>query len=133
MQLHDIVGDHVDTIPIGATPAANTATAAIAVWNAPFRCKIQSIEFVPTVAVVGANANTRTLQATEEDGATEIGALAFTLGVNTAVGVPSAFTLSATAARTELGNNDPILIRSVLVGTGLALPAGSIRIKYRGM
>lgn len=134
VNLHNLSGSNFVQVPVAATPAAGTATADIAALMQPFdegRAKVVEVYFVPAAAVAGANTNSRTLNLRLPDG-TVIATLAYVAGVNTARGVRQAFTLTGTEAQRILAIGAALTVESALVGTGLALPAGSIVVGFEG-
>lgn len=102
--------------------------ASVAAFRAPFPGKVTKLVYVPNAAIVGANANTRTLSLKNRGqagaGATVVASLALTAGVNAAAFDEKAITLSVTAADLVVAEGDILSAESIHTGTGLADPGG---------
>jgi hypothetical protein len=125
----DIPGTHADSIFIPAAAAAD-ATAATSAWTAPFDCTITGIKFYPVAAITGAATNNRTTDVYLANGSTNIATLNWASGVNGTIGTAKTIVLTATVSNLDLASGASIIHTSTKVGTGLALPAGTLRIEY---
>lgn len=130
LKVHDIPGTHYAQVHLPVV-ATGDASAIIGTWVAPHKCKIVSIEHVPSAAITGVNTNTRHLNVQLAAG-TEIANLDYVDGEDGAAATPNALTLTGTAAQLTLAAGAGLLIQSEKVGTGLALPIGQLRIGYQG-
>lgn len=94
---------------------------------------IVSVTFTPDAAVTGANTNSFTSSVVNK-GQAGAGTLvpatrAFVSGQNLVAFDEATITLSVTAADLEVAAGDVIAWRRTLVGTGLATPAGLVRVR----
>lgn len=128
--LHDIPGTHVDTVPFDPI-ASSAATNYVAVWIAPFRCKVTAIKVVCTDAVTGANTNTVHFNADGPSATTEIGNLDLTSGVDLTAGVPRALTM---AASVNFAAGESLRLEQEEIGTGLgaAIDYGALVVEFEG-
>ncbi len=128
MRVHDLENNHVDTIAIPAQ-AAGDATAVIACWYAPFKCKVQSVKVVFGTAITGANTNSENINLLDNDGSTVLGTVAFISGTNAVVS--TAISVYSTAKAMTAGQS--LYIQREKVGaSGLALPVGLMIVTYFG-
>jgi homoaconitase/3-isopropylmalate dehydratase large subunit len=93
---------------------------------------IVSATYTPDTVLTGADTNSATLEILNAgaagSGTTQAAAKAFTNGVNAAAKDETTLTLNATAANQEVVAGDVLVFRRTKVGTGLATPAGFVRV-----
>jgi hypothetical protein len=103
------------------------------VWQAPLKCVITSVNFVPSAAITADGTNysvyTLTKYTAGASGATV--ATRSWIATNSVAKTPEAMTLSGTAANLLLAADDTLEIVKTHGGTGLAIPDGLIVIRYQ--
>jgi|LSQX01.2.fsa_nt_gb hypothetical protein len=125
--LYGIPGTYVEQRGVAAV-SASTATGAIGIFVAPFRCKVTRIAYAPVIKLTGANTNSMNLNVTLADG-TEVANIDFAEGVDaekgeeTNIAITSPITLDA---------GETLLVVREKVGTGLEMPLGAIIFEYEG-
>jgi hypothetical protein len=103
------------------------------VWQAPLKCKVTSVNFVPSAAVT-ANATHYSVYTLTRYTA---GASATTVATRTwaatdsAAETPEAMTLSATAANLLLAVDDHLAVVKTHGGNGLVIPDGLLVVRYQ--
>lgn len=116
-----------------AAALAADATADQVVGVARVAGSVLSASFTPDTVLTGADTNSATLSIVNKGGGgagTAVAASkAFTNGVNIAATDEGDITLTATAADAVVAAGDVLVFRRTKVGTGLAVPAGLVRIK----
>jgi len=130
MQLADLAGDHVLTIPVLGQATAGTADE----WSGPpcpFRARITAVEWVPSAAVTADGTNYATLglrnRGTAGAGSVLPATRAYS-SVNSVAFVTESMTLSGTSANLDLADGDVLTVQKVNTGTGLAIPDGIVRV-----
>jgi hypothetical protein len=117
-----------DIDALGATADGTTPLGA-----APFAGTVASVIYIPSVAITGANTNTRTLNLINKKqdgtGSTVVATLALASGVNPAAFDETPLTLSGTAANLVVAEGDVLAFQSVHASSGLADPGGEVRVK----
>jgi len=103
------------------------------VWQAPLKCEITAVKFVPSAAVT-ANATHYSIYTLTRYTA---GATATTVATRTwaatdsVAETPEAMTLSATAANVLLAADDTLAMVKTHGGNGLVIPDGLVVIRYK--
>lgn len=117
---------------LAALAADATADQNVAV--APVTGTVTAVTYTPDTVLTGADTNSATLELINKGaagaGTTQVAAKAFTNGVNAAAGDETAITLSATPANLNVTAGDVLAFRRTKVGTGLATPAGLVRVTF---
>jgi len=129
-QVHDIPGTHIDVIPVDKITTSQ-ATNYMAVWYAPFACKVTNIRYVCTDNVTGADTNTVHLNADGPSSTTEIGNLDLDNGTDLVGGTATALTMAADVSFTA---GQTLRLEAEEVGTGLGstIDYGALIIEYEG-
>src|SRR6266571_4333445 len=116
-----------------ATAATVAEFAGIVV---PFNAKVTAVTYTPFSAVTGAATNNFTVTCRNRGqagaGTVTPASLNFANTVNAAAFVPTAVTLSSTASDLVLLKNDVLTFEKLVVGTGMAMPAGAITVEIQG-
>lgn len=116
-------------------PAAAAADATTDWVLAPARVAgaVISVTFIPDSVLTGADTNSMTGEVINKGaagaGTTQVAAKAFTNGVNAPAFDETDITLHATATNRDVVAGDVLAWRRTKVGTGLAQPAGLVRVK----
>lgn len=103
------------------------------VWQAPHKCEITAVTFVPSAAITadGTNFSTYTLtRKTAGASSTTVATRAWS-ATNSVASTPEALTLSGTAANLLLAVDDTLEIVKSVGGTGLVIPDGLLVINYK--
>lgn len=103
------------------------------IWQAPFKCQITGVTFVPSAAITadGTNYSTYTLtRYTAGASGTTVATRAWS-ATNSVNETPEAMTLSGTAANLLLAVNDTLSMVKTHAGTGLTIPDGLLIIRYQ--
>lgn len=112
---------------------AADATTDFVLGEAPSTGTVQDVRFIPDSVLTGADTNSMTGEVINKGqagaGTTQVAAKAFTAGVNAPAFDATTITLSVTAANLEVVVGDVLVWRRTKVGTGLAQPAGVVRVK----
>jgi hypothetical protein len=116
-----------------AAAAAADATADQVVGVAGVAGSVLTVTFTPDTVLTGADTNSATLSVVNKGtggaGTAVVASKAFTNGVNAAATDETDITLTVTAADAVVAVGDVLVLRRTKVGTGLATPAGLVRIK----
>jgi len=128
--LYGIPGTYVEQRGVAAVTAA-TATGAVGIFVAPFRCRVTRIAYVPESKLTGADTNSMNLNVTLADG-TEVAHIDFTDGVDAEKGEATDIPISGTADQMTLDAGETLLVVREKVGNGLAMPLGAIVFEYEG-
>lgn len=128
--LYGIPGTHVEQRGVAAV-SATTATGAIGIFVAPFRCKVTRIAYAPVSKLTGADTDSMNLNVTLADD-TEVANIDFAEGVNAEKGEETDIPISGTADQMTLDAGETLLVVREKVGTGLAMPLGAIVFEYEG-
>lgn len=130
MILQEMSGD-LPALPGYYFPGQATAGTAkeMALFRAPSRLQIQSVNWIASAAVTGQATNFFTINVRNRTGAgagTAVPAsLAFSSApVTAAAQVPLPITLSGTASDLVLATGDVLTVEKAVTGTGLAMPDG---------
>lgn len=103
------------------------------VWQAPLKCKITAVNFVPSAAITanGTNFSTYTLTryTAGASGAT-VASRAWS-ATDSVAETPEAMTLSGTAANLLLAVDDTLSVVKTHGGSGLTIPDGILVIRYQ--
>lgn len=133
--IKDLRGDHAVTVPVTGMAAPGTGNEQAA-FVAPFAAKITGVKWTPAAAVTSAATNFSTLSVRNRGAAGAGSALAASRSYNT--GNPSSVawvaedcTLSGTASDLLVAAGDVLTVQMIASGTGIQLPAGSVRINYQ--
>lgn len=112
---------------------AGDATADFTLGVAPQSGAIISVTFIPDAAITGANTNSFTSSVVNKGqagaGTTVAASKAFVSGTNATAFAGTDITVSGTPANLDVVQGDVIAWRRTLVGTGLATPAGLVRVR----
>lgn len=130
-QLKKVAGDHVHTADIAAV--AGGSTDEVPIFRAPFRCIVTAVSYVPRANITANGTNYFTgiiRNRASGAGTTTVASRAWS-ATNSTAHTPEAFTLSATEADLYLAEDDVVSFQKTEAGSGLAMPAASVRIKYR--
>lgn len=131
--VHDIPGAHQAQYALRAHAAA-TATEVAYVFVAPFACKVRSVSLVWDAAITGANTNTTNVNllnaGADGTGTTELANIDYASGTNATAG--ATVSLYAPASYLSLAAGAKLAIQIEKVGTGLALPTGTVVVTYEG-
>ena len=125
--LYGIPGTYVEQRGVAAV-SATTATGAVGIFVAPFRCKVTRIAYAPVSKLTGADTNSMNINVTLADG-TEVANIDFVKdtdaekGEETDIAITSPITLDA---------GETLLVVREKVGTGLEMPLGAIVFEYEG-
>lgn len=114
-------------------PAEGTAasTDEWPVFQPPFNAVITAVNWIPAAAVTGAATNNFALALNDLTAAAAVTSTkTYANGTNSVANTAEAFTL-ATAAGVNVAAGDVITLKRTVNGTGLASPAGAVRITYR--
>lgn len=128
--LYGIPGTYVEQRGVAAVPAA-TATGAVGIFVAPFRCNVTRIAYAPVSKLTGADTNSMNINVTLADG-TEVANIDFIGGVNAEKGEETDIAISTTAYPIALDAGETLLVVREKVGTGLDMPLGAIVFEYEG-
>lgn len=116
--------------------AAVDATADFVVGVAGVTGAVVEVQFLPDTVLTGADTNSMTGEVINKGqagaGTTQVAAKAFVSGVNAPAGDATDITLHATTANRDVVAGDVLAWRRTKVGTGLAQPAGLVRVKVGG-
>lgn len=135
---HDIPGSDVITRNLRAHAAA-TATEQQVLFRAPYAMKLNAAYVTYDAAITGADTNSTSITVIN-GGQAGAGTTAMTVAkdylatpaTNEVAGTPSALTLSATDANTNIAAGDVLLFKWTKVGTGLAIGVGILTLHLRG-
>ena len=121
--------DYIFTF-LPATLAATTNTQDHMVFECPAACTVFEVSVTPSLAITGADTNSRNLNVDIPDG-TEVGNHDFASGTDGVAGTSIVLYTSTTGTALAAGEN--IAIESEEVGTGLAaaFPDFAVRIKLQ--
>ena len=127
---HDLTGQVHDLISIPDI-AANAATNLVAVWIAPYKCKVSAVNWIPTDAITGDNTNSFSLALLDVNASTELASKAYITGVNATAG--EVVILYAPASADAVADNGVLRLKRTLVGsTGLATPCSVLEVVFQG-
>lgn len=129
MQLKDVSGDHVFSIPVAGQGTAGTADEFTG-FVAPHNLKITAVKWIPAAAVTadGTNYFTLTLRNRTTGAGAALPASRSYIATNSVAFVAEAMTLSATAADLNIAAGDVVTVGKVNTGTGLAMPDGTVQV-----
>lgn len=125
--LYGIPGTYVEQRGV-ATVSASTATGAVGIFVAPFRCKVTRIAYAPVSKLTGADTNSMNINVTLADG-TEVANIDFIGGVNAEKGEETDIAITSPI---NLDAGETLLVVREKVGTGLEMPLGAIIFEYEG-
>lgn len=125
--LYGIPGTYVEQRGVAAVSAA-TATGAVGIFVAPFRCKVTRIAYAPVSKLTGADTDSMNLNVTLADD-TEVAHTDFAEGVDAEKGEETDITITSPIT---LDAGETLLVVREKVGTGLAMPLGAIVFEYEG-
>ena len=127
--ISDIPGVHRLKVDVPGQATAGTADEFAGVV-VPFNCRVVAVAYVPKTAVAGAATNNFTATVRNRGaagaGTVQPATLNFAAGVNAAAFVATPLTLSATASDLLLAAGDVLTVEKLVVGTGMAMPGGSV-------
>jgi hypothetical protein len=116
------------------TPAEATANVGgvYSICRAPFTGALTRAVYYPDTVVTGVATNNKKIAIENRgpagSGSVEAAALTFASGVNGPANDDNALTLSVTLTNRDFAEGDIIAARTVVNGTGLVLPAGTIEV-----
>jgi hypothetical protein len=120
----------VNTYQVQCDAVAGAASGLNVVCQAEFAGTVTGCRYVAVSAITGANTNTRKHDLVNAGqagaGTTVIATKQYNSGVNAAALDETVITLSSTAADLVVAAGDTIVLKSTLVGTGIADPGGTI-------
>jgi hypothetical protein len=115
--------------------AADDATAAQAILRAPHDGTVTEVTFVPDADLTGADTNSATLgvvnKGLDGNGTTVVASKAFTNTVNALDFDETTITLTATTADRAVLAGQVLAWQRTKVGTGLATPAGVVKVSIQ--
>lgn len=132
-QLKQLSGDHTFNLPVTAMAAAATDNEQLG-WVVPFKAKITGVTWVPGAAVTanGTNYSVLTVRNRKADASgAALPASRSYIATNSLAFVPEAMTLSGTASDLLLAAGDVLTVQMIHTGTGVVIPAGSVRVSYQ--
>ena len=133
MRYHDFVDTITKCIKVPAQ-AADAATAYVAVWRAPYKCRVTGMGYVPIAAVTGADTESRNLNVDLGSTGAEVANIDLELGTDLTAKDDNALTITASGGYVDLEEGATLLLESELVGTtGLAVGLGDWTVTYKGM
>ena len=130
MRFHDLIGYISDLIPCAAQAAAD-ATSYIAIWRAPYKCRVTAMAWVPSTATTGNNTNRRNFNVDLAAG-TEQANVDLATGVDLVAGTAKAIAITTTAGYINLEEGDTLLLESEKVSSGVAVGLGAWQVTYQG-
>lgn len=120
------------TFYLAVAAVAQAASAAAAAFVAPFDCTVESVEYIASAGITGANTNTRRVSAINKGaagvGTAEIAGLQFNSGIDAVAFDAKIITLTATQANRDLTAGDVVAWNSAAVASGLADGGGLVKI-----
>jgi hypothetical protein len=128
MELADLAGDHVLTIPVLGQATAGTADE----WSgppAPFRGRITAVKWVPAAAVTADATHYATLSLRNRGAAgagSTLPASRSYVATNSVAFAPEDMTLSGTSAHLDIAEGDVLTVQKANTGNGLAIPDGVV-------
>lgn len=129
MQLHELAGNHLLQGPVPGQATIGTADETV-IGRVPFKSKVVAAYVVPKTTITGAATHNITItvrnRKADDTGTAVPASLNFDNAINAAARIPKALTLSATAADLLLEEGDVITSEKLIVGNGIAEPAGTI-------
>jgi hypothetical protein len=130
MQLKELRGNFFVDIPVAGQATAGTADEFTG-FVAPFNVKVTGAVWIPKASVTANGTNFFTLglrnRGAAGAGSTYPATRSYAATNSTAL-VPENMTLSATATDLNLATGDHLTADKVNTGTGLAMPAGTVRV-----
>lgn len=131
----DLRGDHAVTVTVTAMAAAGTDNEQAALV-APFNLKVTGVKWTPAANVTSAATNYSTLSVRNRKADASGSALPASRSYNTGNPNSTAWvaedcTLSGTASDLLVNAGDVLTVQMIHSGTGIQLPAGSVRISYQ--
>lgn len=133
-QLKELSGPHTVHVPVTAMAGATTDNEQT-VFTAPFNCTITGVKWIPSAAVTANGTNYSTLSVRNRKGDASGSALPASrsyAATNSTAFVPEDMTLSTTATDLQLAAGDSLTAQMIHTGTGVVIPAGTLRISYQG-
>lgn len=130
MQLKDIPGDHVFTVPVAGQSTAATPDEFEGLV-APFDMKITRVRWVPTANITANATNffTATVRNRGTDASgTAVAASRSYAATNSLAHVPEDCTLSSTPADLDVAEGDLLTVEKLVTGTGLSMPDGLVQV-----
>ena len=121
-----------DQFAQASVPAEATAGNADEwpIWQAPYNAVITAANWIPAAAVTGVVTNNFALQVNDLTSATIVSSVkTYANGTNSVANTAEALTVAAGGVNVAAG--DVITLKRTVNGTGLASPAGSVRLTYR--
>lgn len=132
MQLNELGGTHRVRCYVPSQPTANTVDNW-PLWQAPHKCQITAVKFVPSAAITanGTNFSDYTLtRYTAGASATTVASRSWA-ATNSVASTPEAMTLSGTAANLLLAVDDTLEMVKTVTASGLIIPDGIVVIDYK--
>lgn len=122
-------GDQFAQATIPAEGTAGTADEWC-VWQAPYNAVITAAQWIPAAAVTGVATNNFALAINDFTSTTTVSSTkTYANGTNSVANTAEALTVAAAGVNVAAG--DVITLKRTVNGTGLASPAGSVRLTYR--
>lgn len=134
MQVKELRGSFFADVPAAGQPTAGTPDE-FAGFVAPFDMKVVGAVWVPEAAITanGTNFFTLTVRNRKADASgTALPAQRSYAATNSVAFAPEDMTLSSTAADLVLAEGDHLTVEKLVSGTGLAMPAGVVRLYLQG-
>ena len=129
--VHDLPGPQRFRIDVPGQATAGTADEFAGIVM-PFNAVVTAVSYTPKSVVTGAVTNnfTATLRnrGAAAAGTVQPAQLNFANAVNAAAFVATALPLSATAANLLCTAGDVLTVEKLVVGTGMAMPAGTVTV-----
>ncbi len=128
MKIRDLQGDVAELAERVPGQATAGTAGEWALGVVPFRARVTSVTFAPEAAVTGAATNHFRLDVrNREDGAgsDDVAALAFDDGVDAAAWAATDIPLTDDV---DVDEGDVLTVEKIVVGNGLAMPAGVVSV-----
>jgi len=131
--LGDIPGQHQAAVRFAAV--TSTPTAEVAIFRAPFACRVKGLGVVYDTAVTGADTDNFAIDVRNKGAAGSgttslVTVITFASGTDSAAMDETTWTLSTTDATITLAAGDVLALRRTTNGSGLDMPAGLVVVRY---
>lgn len=129
--VHDLSGNHVSYLHV-PNQAAATATGVVASWSSPFNCNVKSVKYSAAEGnLIGADTNSCNIAAYKDDNTTLLGRVAFTAGTNSNVSGDTTIYSNTQSNAFSVDSGAHVILKREKVGTGLAMPFGTMIVTYQ--
>jgi len=132
MRYHDFIDTITKCVMVPAQ-AADAPTAYVAIWRAPYKCRVTGLGYVPIAGVTGQDTESRNLNVDLGSTKAEQANLDLEAGTNLTAKDDNAIPITVAAGYIDLEEGDTLILESELVGTsGLAVGIGDWTITFKG-